>query len=289
MSLTPKWVFRRWVFRRSRAYRRFQQNYDTAREALEAKKKATAPPGWIAGAEALLDKAAARLKEGDLDGAWHSLRAADHGAIPYLDEQELWNREQMLGCEAEKIKSEWRQSAIKKLLAGDPDKPGQEGRALRLRDAAVVLTDYYETQYYKTGMLRDHLRNLLVISVAALVVFLALVGLAGTPITKWPEWDWKTLLGVLLFGVLGACLSATRKVSGETAGSKIPELATQASVTVARAILGGIPALAVYAMLRAKLIQTANLEMPQMLVFAFAAGFSERLVLKVLESMDAAK
>ncbi|MBM3747939.1 MAG: hypothetical protein FJW34_19300 [Acidobacteria bacterium] len=282
MSLTPKWILPR-----SGAYRRFQQNYDTAWQALEAKKKAPAPPAWIAEAEALLAKAAARLKEGDLDGAWHSLRAADHLAIPHLDEQELWNREQMLSCEAENIKSEWRQSAIKKLLGGPPEKPADEGRALRLRDAAVVLTDYYETQYYKTWMLRDHLRRLLLISVAALVVFLALVGLAGTPITQWPEWDWKTLLAVLLFGVLGACLSATRKVSGETAASKNPERATEDAVTFSRTILGGIPALAVYAMLRAKLIQTANLEMPQMLVFAFAAGFSERLVLKVLESVDA--
>jgi len=281
MNLTPEWMFRR-----SRAYRRFQQNYDTARTALDAKKE---PPQWFAEADALLKQAEARIKERDLDGAWHSLHAAARAEIPYLEGQELWDREQMLSCEAVKITSKWRQCAIQKLVPGDQERPGEEDRALRLHHAVGVLIDYFETQYYKTGMLRDHLRNLLLISVTALVVFLALVGLAGTPINQWPEWDWKTLLAVLLFGVLGACLSATRKVSGESAASKIPELATATSVTVARTILGGIPALVIYAMLRAKLIQTANLEMPQMLVFAFAAGFSERLVLKVLESVEAAK
>jgi len=172
------------------------------------------------------------------------------------------------------------------LLEADPEKTPPEDRARRLYDALGLLHEYFDTNYYKTGILRDHMRNLLVISVAALAAFLALLGLAGTPLSSWPAWDWKTLLAVLLFGVLGASFSATRKVSGESALSKVPEMWAARSTTVARTILGALPALALCAMLRSGLVQITQPDTAKLLAFAFGAGFSERFVLKVLGSFD---
>jgi len=65
MSLTPKWIRRA-----SRGYRRFQQDLDTARADIEARKKQPdGPPEWISDAEALLKTAEERKDAGDLDGA----------------------------------------------------------------------------------------------------------------------------------------------------------------------------------------------------------------------------
>lgn len=282
MRLAPKWVFRS-----SGAYRRFTQSLETTRADIEAKKREEPSPSWIPEAEWLLTTVEERLEGGDLDGAWHCLNAASRLQIPDLRDPELWDREQMLRYEAEKITTKWRRDAIGKLLDGDPQTPAPEHRAQRLYDAIGLLHDYFDTTYYKTRILRDHLGNLLVISVVALVVFLALLGLAGTPLSSWPAWDWKTLLAVLLFGVLGASFSATRKVSGESALSKIPEMWASGSITIARTILGAVPALAVYALLRSGLVQIATADTVKLLAFAFVAGFSERFVLKVLGSFEA--
>jgi hypothetical protein len=164
------------------------------------------------------------------------------------------------------------------------------GRRLRVSEAAqALLDDYYQNQYYKHGLVLAHMRGLVIIAMTALVTLLVLVGQTGPDLLRSDDWDWKLLLVVLLFGVLGACFSATIKVKGDTAKSKIPEMTAGFSITLARTVLGATPALAAYAFLRAKILTLGNSEstaIPAALAIAFAAGFSERLVLRLLKMLD---
>lgn len=274
-----------WFFRSTRACRRFVR----ARDGFQVKLNAAAAASWAVAARTLLEKADERLADQDLDGAWSGLLGAMRYEIPDLRGQELWNREQTLRCEAAKVLSQWRKCAIDQLMKeGEQD---EEKRARRLESAHALLDDYYQTQYHKNGLLRDQMRNLALISLVALLALLTLIGWAGTDLTWWGDWDWKTLLVVLLFGILGASFSATRKVTDDSGKSKIPEMAANVSITVARTVLGATPALAAYAFLKSGILTVGSgggnkTPVPVVLAISFAAGFSERLVLKVLESLD---
>ena len=302
MNLAPYWFVPDWVFHSTRRYRRFEQTRGAFEVRLhqagsaaatgetqdaedrDVQRAPTAP--WKLEASALLKEVDARLKGHDLDGAWHNLHEAMRKEIPTLRGQELANREQILRCEVEKVQSRWRKMAIDKLTTGEND----EGkRAQRLEAAQALLDDYYQNQYLKNSLLLGHMRNLFFISLIALATLLALLASNGPNPENWPEWDWKTLLAVLLFGVLGASFSATRKVKGDSGGSKIPEMAAGFSITIARTALGATPALAAYAFLKSGILTVGGgntTSMPVALGIAFAAGFSERLVLRVLESLD---
>lgn len=182
--------------------------------------------------------------------------------------------------------------------AGGPPSPtGDAERAERLLHVQELIDDYYQTAYYRISLVKAHYVNLLLVSVTALVALLALIGWSGADIGAWGVWDWKTLLVILLFGVLGAAFSATRKVTDDPSKSKIPDMAANISISISRCLLGATPALAAYAFFKSGLLTVGMIgksdgakpdaaSMAFLFALAFASGFSERLVLKVLEAMD---
>ncbi len=277
MNLMPDWIFRS-----TRRYRRFTHE----RGVLESRLP-SAPSSWATPAKALLEQTDKRLGVHDLDGAWSLLLEAKRKEVPHLRGQELHNREQIFLCEAGKVESKWRKGAIDRLMSDTED---PQTLASRLEAAQALLDDYYQNQYHKNGLVLDHMRHLVLIGLTALVVLLVLVGTTSRDLLQWPEWDWKTLLVVLLFGVLGACFSATTKVTDDAVNkSKIPEMAASFSITLARTVLGATPALAAYAFLKSKILTLGGADstpLPVALAIAFAAGFSERLVLKLLRLLD---
>jgi hypothetical protein len=280
MSLLPAWAFRS-----TRACRRYLRY----RDAFQVRLDSAGDAPWTVAARSHLTKSDLRLAQHDLDGAWNALVDAQREEIPTLRGVELRNREMALRCEAVKVDSPWRRCAIDGFMKEDTTDEAE--RALRLAAAQGLLDDFYQTQYYRDGLLRVQMGYLVWISLSALVALLALIGWAGSDLSGWPEWDWKSLTVVLLFGVLGASFSATRKLSDGTGKSKVPELASNVTVTLARTVLGSTPALAAYAFLKSGIVTFVagggnKTPMAVVLAVAFAAGFSERLVLKVLESID---
>jgi hypothetical protein len=271
-------------FRSTRAYRRFART----RDIFETRVGCSGPLPWSEAAQTFLNKAEDRLTDRDLDGAWCCLMEAMRTEITALRGQNLRSREQIFRCEAEKIQSHWRSRAIDELMKeADQD---EEKRAQRLESAQALLDDFFQNQYHKNRLLQSQLRNLLLITFVALLSILILIGRTGTDLTQWPEWNWKTLLVVLLFGVLGASFSATRNVT-DSSGKSIPEISASLSITVARTVLGATPGLAAYAFLKSGILSvgsnSASTKLaPIVLAISFAAGFSERLVLRVLETLD---
>lgn len=169
--------------------------------------------------------------------------------------------------------------------------PGDSSLAVRLECAQAQLDDYFQNQYYKSGLLKHQMRSLVLIGLIALAALMTLIFRTKQTLDEWDDWSWQTLLVVLLFGILGASFSATLKLPTDLGKSKIPEFATSLAITLARTILGATPALAAYAFLRSGLFTIGagtDGETPKAvaLAVAFGAGFSERLVLRMLKLLD---
>ena len=106
--------------------------------------------------------------------------------------------------------------------------------------------------------------------------------------------DWSSDLGdptvgfialVAVFGALGACLSAIQSLGHAGAQGPIPEHVATSLITITRPALGAAAALGAYAIAASGLLNI-SLEGEEahltVLALAFAAGFSERLVLSAV-------
>jgi hypothetical protein len=280
MNLVPEWIFRM-----TPRCRRFERDLD----AFEDRLHADPDPPWKPKALRSLDRARARRRIHDLDGAWFNLREAARKEIPTLRGEQLRDRKELFLCEARKKLSGWRECAVDALLKEEA--PSDSSLAERLESAQALLDDYFQNYYYKSGLLLGQMRNLVSIGLIALAALVALIAGTNETLTKWDDWSWQTLLLVLLFGILGASFSATLKLPTDIGKSKIPEFATSLAITLARTILGATPALAAYAFLRSGLFTIGanggdETPIAVALAVAFGAGFSERLVLRMLKLLD---
>jgi 8-oxo-dGTP pyrophosphatase MutT (NUDIX family) len=273
----------------SPAYRRFEREHGIFKIELAAR-QVTADQQCAAKTAKLLLEAAEITALKDVDSAWVYLDVSRRLAILTLGPGELKSREWLIRCEVEQKLKEWRKcSAVKLLKDSDPKDLSQT-----LYDVQWLLDDAFHTQYHRNKLLAHQLRNLVLVSACSLTSLLVLVGMSGTSPTSWGEWDWKKLLMVLLLGVLGACFSATTKMTGSGQSDqkgnqtkdKIPDLVSKGWVTLARIVLGATPALAAYAFLQSGVLNIGDNGIGAILATAFGAGFSERWVLKLLKALS---
>jgi hypothetical protein len=176
----------------------------------------------------LLTQARVRADRSDVDSAWVFLDAARRLAIFALEPGELENRQWFIRCEVKFKLKEWRKCTAIELL----NEKSNVCLAQRLHDVQWLLDDAFHTRYYKNGLLAKQLSILMIVTVCALATLLVLIGRSGTNPAGWGIWDWKSLLLVLLFGVLGACFSASTKMTRSSQADKqmkdrIPDLASQ--------------------------------------------------------------
>jgi hypothetical protein len=180
-------------------------------------------------------------------------------------------------------------------------RPADTARALvRLageRDAARRTTLYAaqslrdEESVEETIRLARVRRQLLILGAVLVAAVVGLLYVAttvpvdlGAPAT--PGEGGAGWLYVALCGVLGAGVSAFRSVSSRITRLRVPRHLLSGALTAMRPVLGAIPAIALYLMLSTDLIggivrpTTAGL-----LALAFAAGFSERWIVRAVEPL----
>jgi hypothetical protein len=102
-----------------------------------------------------------------------------------------------------------------------------------------------------------------------------------------------------LFGLLGGTVSAMLRASDPSQSSRIPELTAAMRVTFMRILMGAASAIVIYVFIKSPLGASLSksvfsegigdsLKLPTSFtayVIAFVAGFSERLVLRAVESV----
>ena len=267
-------------------FARAERHLRSAEIELDVLAKSNPADSNIATAKQLLEEGRRAIDAGDVDRCWHMLNTANRVLIARRDPIARGDATRVLLIESRKL-SKWRRNGIASLVnASSVPEPSALMDALQLRD------DFFENRYQRIAMQREQLTTLLVISLIAITVILVIAATAGG-FDGLGTWDWRTLTLLLMFGILGASFSAARTITTDTLNSLIPELVMSKWITVARTVLGACPGLAIYAFLQSDLLNLGNINTAKALAIAFAGGFSERLVVKAVETVtgadDAAK
>lgn len=207
----------------------------------------------------------------------------------------------------------------------EPSEPGraateQTGRltANRVEAAMHVLHEFYVDQRLTGRILEIHLRSFVVIMALSAITFIVaflsiplregqgvfdrvellqspLSGLVGLPTFA----QLIVLVLIVVLGIMGASVSGILSLSRELRQSRIPEQAGTVWFAVARLATGGVAALMLFLFLVSGLVSlggdaatgllTLNLgtDLSVALVFSlsFVAGFSERLLVRVVKSV----
>jgi hypothetical protein len=85
--------------------------------------------------------------------------------------------------------------------------------------------------------------------------------------------------------MLGAGLSALLQLTRKSPATRIPEQIMASWITFTRPAIGAAAALAAYPLLQAGLLGDESPTVARLFFVAFAAGFSERLIIRGVESV----
>jgi uncharacterized membrane protein len=235
----------------------------------------------------LLD-AEQKLASGRTEQGWVSASAAQRAILSNPANPERAERAAIsLRYEAEKITG-WRAKAIADLIrpakgdaAPDPVKQQQ-----RIVEAVSLRDDYYQNNYLKIALRRSHLARLArFLWTGILICFLASCFKALPS----PYDNRQQVLLVILFGIIGACLSVSQGLLSADVSAKIPAQQIGAFVVWMRPAIGAAAALLALALLNAKVL-TFDPAVPGITyLFAFAAGYSERFIVGAIDKISPAK
>ena len=235
--------------------------------------------------EPVLNRASAALEIGDIDGAWKCLHTAQQLELLYLDTEQLNAAATAIRAEADKLYG-WRKDAVDQLLTV---KEGENHKPERVLQAAVIRDEHYDNEAYKDGLRRNNNMRFAVVLFLVLASLLGLSWLGYLPLASQPN-EAAMLLSVAIFGLLGSTISATTATSKPSNPSRIPEMVSSIHVTALRLLVGPASAILLYFVAQTNLYKELfHFGSPgdryAILAIAFAAGFSERLVLRVVEAI----
>lgn len=273
---------------RRRALERVRNRIESERAKVAAPDKDDAALDHV---RSVLDEAAAQAATGDIDAAWRRFHTARQLEVQHLKGAALEAAAEELRHEAGKLNA-WRQSAVEKLLLLDP-------KALQLppekvMHAAEIVHEHYQNQAYKDGMRRSQSWRLALALVLG-VIGLLLLARAGylnevflLSQDKEPANMFHVLLCLAVTGFCGAAVSAAVSFQSPQQPSRIPELMSTFQMTTLRLALGALSAMIVFFGVRSATftdIFAFKVWGPAYLLVAFAAGFSERLVGRIVASV----
>jgi hypothetical protein len=202
-----------------------------------------------------------------------------------------------LSTEANHKLDGWRKAAVNKLLtdvAGPcASDPGPESSRARVCQAAAIRDEHFNNEAYKDSLNRTKAAWLACSLLLALVALLVIAyhGFLDTLVNGTPGGSMLPALSSLaVLGWLGATISAITKLPTPGVSSRIPELVTTGRIIMLRLMMG--PAFAIIAFFATQSVlakQIIALDVGTgyiILVVALAAGFSERLVLRVFRAIE---
>ena len=267
---------------------------------------------WKDLAQSLLARAYTALDRKQLDTGWKCLLAAARMEIYGISEEERKARAVAICKEAEDKLKGWRKKATLSSLDCRTDQGPTCSGAERLYYATSLRDEHFTNEYFRMA----HLRNQLVILLLVLVSALTAIFTISTP--EWFKFsspplvsneensgqdtaviteessvedpvimpkDKMFVMGVILFGVMGGAFSAIMSLSNTSTRKRIPEQIVDSYVTLLRPALGAAGALVVYVFISIELFKIPISSNPAFLAIAFAAGFSERLVVRGVKAV----
>jgi 8-oxo-dGTP pyrophosphatase MutT (NUDIX family) len=276
---------------RHRALERVRNHIESERAKVEVLTLSGKRHAAVDHVLSVLDDAITQAAIGNIDAAWHRLHTARALEIPHLEGAALEAAAEELRQEARKLNA-WRQSTVEKLLVLDPSSP--QIHPQKVKRAAEVVHEHYQNQAYKDGMRRSQLVRLafaLVLGVTGLLL-LARAGYLEEVFSLSQDTEpanmFRVLLCLAVLGFCGAAVSAAVSFQAPQQPSRIPELMSTFQMTTLRLALGAVSAIIVFFAVRSAMfseIFALEVSGPAYLLMGFAAGFSERLVGSIVETV----
>lgn len=244
------------------------------------------PDSWACLTDESLKEAREALKDYDFSRAWKCLHKAQNISLRGLGDKGRTIKAQIILNEArDKLGNSWRKKSIEDLLT---DQCGLKTdiSSEELVKADEILTGYLENRYHKIGAFTRHLSLLSFFAAMAIIAFLILLAYPLGSINL-GIFAWNLSLSIVIFGIMGAIVSGMLSASGR-ADARIPDQRISNIMTLAKLAVGAMSALAVVAFVNSGFLSVskAYLEKPELiLAVSFAAGFTERLVHRAVETV----
>jgi hypothetical protein len=246
---------------------------------------------WAIQAKELIRDSEKFLKQNKIDEGWKSFHAAQRMEVYDMNDDERMAHAKSLFRETEKL-NEWRKEAIINLLGNRPAGVTVIPSVETLIHAIELKDEAYDNQFYLNRLSRNLfwlLSGLLFMVISGIVLYFALIiKEMGSDYAK----DLSLtgyIVGVLLFGLLGALTSAivsTRQLSNSP---RISELGSSQVITMSKIFIGAGFSVFIFLLLRSSVAEhiklfTFSISQPlDYFAIAFASGFTERLAQKSIE------
>jgi hypothetical protein len=261
-------------------------------EQIERSTDGARQSGWAKAADRNLNDATQWLASGKLEQGWISTQNAQRAILANPENKKRIELVAIsLRREADKL-SGWRAKAITDLICGSKGelRPDIMENPERVISAVELKDDYSHNDYFKIALRRRHLRQLFGILCFAIV---ACMFASYKDLLPQPYNDTRQLGFVVLFGVLGACISVGQGLLRSNVSVKIPVQKIGAFVVWMRPAIGAAAAIAALAVIDAnKAVNILNLKDAQWSnivgLLALAAGYSERFIVGAIEKFSTA-
>jgi hypothetical protein len=231
------------------------------------------------------------LKADKIDEAWKSFHAAKRMEVYDMNDAERIARAKSLFRETDKLNG-WRKESIVNMLGKRPEGITEVPAVETLVHAMEIKDEAYDNQFYINRLSHNLfwlLSGLLFLVIAGIVLYFALiVNEMGNNYSR----DLSLtgyIIGVLLFGLLGALTSAiisTRQLSNSP---RISELGSSQVVTMSKIFIGAGFSVFIFLLLKSSVAEhiklfSFSISQPiDYFAIAFASGFTERLAQKSIE------
>jgi ADP-ribose pyrophosphatase YjhB (NUDIX family) len=252
-------------------------------------------PMWYVKSKQLVEAAKEAHRKRQADAGWRFLKAADRISLYGLKPEALTTEARAIlneGTDKEKTTSSWRRVAVADLLADKDGKLKTTLTAIEVARAKRILDEQQDNVYHKLHILKRRLQLLTVIAVVAVGIWVA-----WSPLSPALDEAGQLVMGtapatrlwlvIILTGILGALVSGfSSSMARDQRGSRIPAELLTTTVTLARISLAMLTSLAVSIFLISGLISIRGPGLGVLLAAAFASGFSERLLMRALDTVS---
>jgi hypothetical protein len=251
-------------------------------------------PHWVQEAEGLM-RQAEKIAPSNPDLGWRLLKSAMRLQVFGLDLSQIHPQILLVLGETGKL-TEWRSETVRNLFPKNYGKDYTLGELQnRLAMAMRIRDEHFDNEYYKLHTGQNNLK--FVLRLFSMTVFaLTLLYYLTTTYFGWPAFigDWKMLVLVQFFGFLGAIFSVAIKLTdADEQGTKtVPDSMKDGENLRYRTLIGPGSAVIMYFFLKSgflnpNLIQNNGTEVSaNLILLSFLAGFSERLVIQLLERLS---
>lgn len=234
----------------------------------------------------MLDKAQQAVNRNDFELGWRYFSTARNISLMGLEEGERKAVAEDILEEANEKLSSWRKKAIHNRLCERNEIKASISRK-DLFHASRILQEHHGNKYFKIGVLKKHLRILVIIAIFAMVVLFFLAPYLRLGDVNIRINDREIFLSILSFGVLGATISGILSARGGI-DAKIPDQKIIYTIMSAKIVVGAASALVISVFITSGLFNIPSkdgITLGIILAVAFAAGFTERLVTRAVDSV----